>query len=58
MDRDTRTAHPWHGVPARAPTAGVLNAYIEIVPTDVVKNEVDNASGLLRLDRPHEFSSL
>src|SRR5262245_6104097 len=58
MPHDTRTAHPWHGVPARAPEPGVLNGYIEIVPTDVVKYEVDKATGLLRLDRPHEYSSL
>jgi inorganic pyrophosphatase len=58
MTHDTRTAHPWHGVPARGPEPGVLNGYIEIVPTDVVKYEVDKATGLLRLDRPHQYSSL
>ena len=29
-------AHPWHGVPVGDP-GGVVNAYIEIVPSDVAK---------------------
>jgi inorganic pyrophosphatase len=58
MPHDTRTAHPWHGVSARSPEVGVYNAFIEIVPTDVVKYEVDKVTGLLRLDRPHQYSSL
>lgn len=51
-------AHPWHGVPHGTETPGIFNAYIEIVPTDTVKYELDKASGHLRLDRPHRFSSL
>ena len=50
-------AHPWHGVPAGEGAPGVVNAYIEIVPTDAVKYELDKASGHLRLDRPQRFSS-
>jgi inorganic pyrophosphatase len=50
-------AHPWHGVPAGDP-ADVVNAYIEIVPTDVVKYELDKPSGHLRIDRPQRYSSL
>ena len=51
-------AHPWHGVSpgAKAPTE--LAAYIEIVPTDPVKYELDKGSGHLRVDRPQRFSSL
>src|SRR5258706_6261159 len=49
-------AHPWHGVPARS--GEVLNAYIEIVPTNPVKYELDKPSGHLRIDRPQRFSSL
>lgn len=49
-------AHPWHGVPAGDP-AGVVQAYIEIVPTDTVKYELDKGSGHLRIDRPQRFSS-
>jgi inorganic pyrophosphatase len=50
-------AHPWHGVPAGDGAPDVVNAYIEIVPTDAVKYELDKASGHLRLDRPQRFSS-
>jgi inorganic pyrophosphatase len=50
-------AHPWHGVPPGDP-ADTVNAYIEIVPTDVVKYELDKPSGHLRIDRPQRYSSL
>ena len=49
-------AHPWHGVPPGDP-AGVVQAFIEIVPTDTVKYELDKSSGHLRIDRPQRFSS-
>ena len=51
-------AHPWHGVTPGPDAPDIVNAYIEIVPTDVVKYELDKASGHLRLDRPQRFSSL
>src|SRR5215210_7006500 len=51
-------AHPWHGVPAGTEAPRVVNAYIEIVPTDTVKYELDKPSGHLRVDRPQRFSSL
>ena len=51
-------AHPWHGVSPGSDAPQVVNAYIEIVPTDVVKYELDKLSGHLRLDRPQRFSSL
>src|SRR4051794_40435459 len=49
-------AHPWHGVAPGDP-AGVVEAYIEIVPTDTVKYELDKESGHLRVDRPQLYSS-
>src|SRR5260370_21139665 len=49
-------AHPWHGV-SRGDPAGVMEVFIEIVPTDTVKYELDKASGHLRIDRPQRFSS-
>jgi inorganic pyrophosphatase len=49
-------AHPWHGVPPGDP-ADVIQTFIEIVPTDSVKYELDKASGHLRIDRPQRFSS-
>lgn len=50
-------AHPWHGVMATTPSEQVYNAFIEIVPTDAVKYELDKQAGHLRLDRPQRFSS-
>jgi len=50
-------AHPWHGVSAGDDAPGVVNAYIEIVPTDAVKYELDKRSGHLKVDRPQRFSS-
>lgn len=51
-------AHPWHGVSAGLDAPRVVKAYIEIVPTDTVKYELDKASGHLRVDRPQRFSSI
>ena len=51
-------AHPWHGVSPGPRTPESLNAYIEIVPTDAVKYELDKTSGHLRVDRPQRFSSM
>lgn len=51
-------AHPWHGVEPGAGAPNILNAYIELVPTDTVKYELDKESGHLRVDRPQRFSSL
>ncbi|HEV2707655.1 MAG TPA: inorganic pyrophosphatase [Pyrinomonadaceae bacterium] len=50
-------AHPWHGVVPGEDAPSVVNAYVEIVPTDAVKYELDKPSGHLRLDRPQRFSS-
>jgi inorganic pyrophosphatase len=36
----------------------VVTAYIEIVPTDTVKYEIDKASGHLKVDRPQQFSNV
>ena len=51
-------AHPWHGVSPGDKAPAAVNAYIEIVPTDAVKYELDKASGHLRVDRPQRFSSM
>ena len=50
-------AHPWHGVSMGDHAPDVVTAYIEIVPTDTVKYEVDKASGFLKVDRPQRFSN-
>lgn len=51
-------AHPWHGVPVGVNAPAVVTAFIEIVPNDVIKYELDKPSGRLRIDRPQRFSSL
>jgi inorganic pyrophosphatase len=51
-------AHPWHGVSPGENAPEAVNAYIEIVPTDAVKYELDKRSGHLRVDRPQRFSSM
>jgi inorganic pyrophosphatase len=51
-------AHPWHGVAPGDGAPEVVRAYVEIVPTDGVKYELDKRSGHLRVDRPQLFSSL
>ncbi len=50
-------AHPWHGVSIGEEAPQVVTAYIEIVPTDTVKYEVDKVSGFLKVDRPQRFSN-
>ncbi len=52
------TAHPWHGLPPGPDAPQVVTVFIELVPTDGVKYELDKESGLLRLDRPQRYSSL
>ncbi len=51
-------AHPWHGVHIGVDAPEVVNAYIEMLPTDTVKYELDKKSGLLKVDRPQKFSSM
>jgi inorganic pyrophosphatase len=51
-------AHPWHGVSPGTDAPEAVEAYIEIVPTDPVKYELDKPSGHLRVDRPQRFSSM
>jgi inorganic pyrophosphatase len=49
--------HPWHGLEPGPDAPRVVNAYIEITPFDLMKYEVDKASGYLRVDRPQRTSS-
>ena len=51
-------AHPWHGIAVGADAPTIVNAFIEIVPADTVKYEIDKASGHLKLDRPQRFSNV
>jgi len=49
--------HPWHGLSPGVEPPLRLNAFIEITPHDLVKYEIDKASGYLRLDRPQRTSA-
>jgi inorganic pyrophosphatase len=45
-------------VPLGDDAPALVTCYIEIVPTDVVKYELDKITGLLRVDRPQKFSNV
>ena len=51
-------SHPWHGIPIGLEFPQIVNTYIETVPTDTVKYEIDKKSGFLKLDRPQKYSSI
>jgi inorganic pyrophosphatase len=51
-------SHPWHGIAVGDQAPDVVTCYVEVLPTDTVKYELDKVSGLLRLDRPQRFSSV
>ena len=51
--------HPWHGLHVRPDDAAedIIQAYIEMTTDDVVKYELDKASGFLMVDRPQRTTS-
>jgi inorganic pyrophosphatase len=51
-------SHPWHGIDLGSEAPKKVNAFIEMVPTDTVKYEVDKSSGYLRIDRPQKYSNV
>ncbi|MEI6348481.1 MAG: inorganic pyrophosphatase [Bacteroidota bacterium] len=51
-------SHPWHGVDIGKNAPVTVTAFIEVVPTDTVKYEVDKDSGYLRIDRPQKYSNV
>ncbi len=52
------TSHPWHGVEIGKTAPDIITAFIEVIPSDTVKYEVDKASGYLKIDRPQKFSNI
>ncbi len=50
--------HPWHGLAVGKRPPGLVHAYIEITPFDLVKYEIDKSTGYLMVDRPQRTSSL
>jgi inorganic pyrophosphatase len=51
-------SHPWHGIEIGDRAPEVVMTFVEMVPTDTVKYEMDKASGYLRLDRPQRYSNV
>jgi inorganic pyrophosphatase len=51
-------AHPWHGVSIGSEAPEKVTAYIEIVPSDTVKYELDKPTGHMKVDRPQKFSNV
>jgi inorganic pyrophosphatase len=50
--------HPWHGISPGDGAPEVVQCFIELVPTDTVKYEIDKVSGYLRVDRPQKYSNV
>ncbi|MGV8091774.1 MAG: inorganic pyrophosphatase [Mangrovibacterium sp.] len=51
-------SHPWHGIAIGNEAPAKVTAFIEVVPTDTVKYEIDKDSGYLLLDRPQKYSNV
>ncbi len=49
--------HPWHGISMGEHAPEIITCFIEIVPTDSVKYEIEKTSGYLKVDRPQRYSS-
>lgn len=58
MAKTPSKAHPWHGISPGDKAPDVITAFIEIVPTDTVKYEIDKESGYLKIDRPQQYSNI
>jgi inorganic pyrophosphatase len=56
--RSILKAHPWHGVSIGKNAPAIVTSYIEIVPTDTLKFELDKQTGYLKIDRPQLFSNI
>jgi inorganic pyrophosphatase len=51
-------SHPWHGIDPGPHAPEEVTCFIEVVPTDTVKYEVDKNSGYLKIDRPQKYSNI
>jgi inorganic pyrophosphatase len=51
-------SHPWHGIDIGVNAPEQVTAFIEVIPSDTVKYEVDKTSGYLKIDRPQKFSNI
>ena len=51
-------SHPWHGISIGEDAPNVVASFIEVIPSDTVKYEIDKKSGYLKIDRPQKFSNI
>jgi inorganic pyrophosphatase len=51
-------AHPWHGISIGDEAPQEVTVFIEIVPSDTVKYEIDKETGYLKIDRPQQYSNV
>lgn len=51
-------SHPWHGVDIGPDAPELVTCFIEMVPTDTVKYEIDKDTGYLKIDRPQKYSNV
>ncbi len=51
-------SHPWHGIDIGVDAPNSVMCFIEVVPTDTIKYEIDKVSGYLRIDRPQKYSNV
>jgi len=51
-------SHPWHGIDIGNNAPEIVTCFIEVVPTDTIKYEIDKISGYLRIDRPQKYSNV
>lgn len=58
IEISTHRAHPWHGIDLGDNAPELVTCFIEIVPMDTVKYEIDKESGYLSIDRPQMFSNI
>lgn len=58
MKQIQHKAHPWHGINIGENSPQEVTVFIEIVPSDTVKYEVDKETGYLKIDRPQQYSNV
>jgi len=51
-------SHPWHGLTIGEAAPDIINVFIEVIPSDTVKYEIDKTSGYLKIDRPQKYSNI
>jgi inorganic pyrophosphatase len=50
--------HPWHGISPGERVPEIVQCFIEVVPSDTLKYEIDKVSGYLKVDRPQKYSNI